>query len=190
MDILRVILFLGLVLHKLLWEVLRRRDTDSRDRQVLSKKRSVWFAKFVKTMLLFFLVVQTLFLDLFPISDQPTLLRIVGTTIYFAGLVTAVIGRLQLGKNWVDLEEYQVLPGQSVVTYGIYRYVRHPIYTGDILLLIGLELALNSWLVLGAFIPMLVAIRQALGEEALLSQAFPRYRAYCAQTKRFIPFIL
>ncbi|MCI0591205.1 MAG: isoprenylcysteine carboxylmethyltransferase family protein [Gammaproteobacteria bacterium] len=190
MDILRLILFLGLVLHKLLWEVLKKRDTDSKDRQVLSKKRSVWFVKFIKTMVLLFLVVQTLFLDLFPISDQPTLFRIIGTMIYFVGLITAVIGRLQLGKNWVDLEEYQVLPGQSVVTYGIYRYVRHPIYTGDILLLIGLELALNSWLVLGAFIPLLIAIRQALEEEALLLQKFPKYRAYCTETKRFIPFVL
>jgi protein-S-isoprenylcysteine O-methyltransferase Ste14 len=193
-EILRLILFLGLVFHKLLWEVMKRRR-DLRP-QTSDLRPSAWvlglgsWVKFIKGMILIFLIIQTLFLDLLPISDQPTTLRIIGTIIYFVGLTAAVIGRLQLGKNWVDLEDYQVLPQQSVVTRGIYRYIRHPIYTGDILLLVGLELALNSWLVLGVFIPLLVVIKQALVEEALLAQAFPAYSAYCRQTKRFIPFIL
>jgi protein-S-isoprenylcysteine O-methyltransferase Ste14 len=95
-----------------------------------------------------------------------------------------------LGKNWVDLEDYQVLPEQLLVTEGIYRYVRHPIYTGDVLLLVGLELALNSWLVVAVLIPLAVFVRQALAEEALLSRVFPEYAAYCQRTKRFIPFLV
>ena len=189
-EIFRSILFLGLILHKLLWEVLKRRGRDSGVRQQSSKGPGRRLIKFVKGIVLVFLAFQTLFLDLFPISDQPTPLRTIGTAIYIVGLATAMIGRLQLGKNWVDLEDYQLLPEQSLVTNGLYRYIRHPIYTGDILLLVGLELALNSWLVLGVFIPLLVAIRQALAEEALLSQAFHDYDAYCKRTKRFIPFII
>jgi len=187
MEYLRLILFLGLVLHKLLWEVLKRRDRRLRP----SRKaiRSSWPVKIVKGAILVFLGLQTLFLDIFPISDQPGHLRLIGTSLYFAGLATAVSGRLQLGKNWADLEDYQILPEQSVVTTGIYGYIRHPIYAGDILLLAGLELALNSWLVLGVCIPLAVATRQALKEEALLARVFPNYDAYCARTKRFIPFI-
>ena len=136
-----------------------------------------------------FLLFQTLFLDLFPISDQATALRIIGTAIYFVGLGTSIIGRLQLGKNWTVLEDYQILPGQAHVETGIYRYIRHPIYTGDILLLLGLELALNSWLVVGVSIIILFVVRQAMKEEALLSRAFAGYNAYCRQTKKFIPFV-
>ncbi len=190
MEIFRSVLFLGLMFHKVLWEVLKRRDADSRARQRSSKRAGRWLVKFAKGMVLVFLGFQTLFLDLFPISDQPSSLRMVGTVIYSGGLAIAVIGRLQLGKNWVDLEDYDVLPEQSLVTKGIYRYIRHPIYLGDILLLVGLELALNSWLVLAVSIPLLVALRQALAEEALLSQVFPDYHAYCKRTKRFIPFVL
>jgi len=185
-----LILFLGLMLHKLLWEVLKRRDKDSGVRQQSSKEPGRSPIKFAKGIVLAFLAFQTLFLDLFPISDQPTPLRTIGTAIYVVGLATAMIGRLQLGKNWVDLEDYQLLPEQSLVTNGLYRYIRHPIYAGDILLLVGLELALNSWLVLGVSIPLLIVIRQASAEEALLSQAFPDYNAYCNRTKRFIPFII
>jgi protein-S-isoprenylcysteine O-methyltransferase Ste14 len=104
-------------------------------------------------------------------------------------LGTAVLGRVQLGKNWIDLEDYRVLPEQSLTTKGIYRYIRHPIYSGDILLLTGLELALNSWLVVVVFVPMIVAVKQALAEEALLARVFPAYGEYCRRTKRFIPFI-
>ncbi|MCK5642499.1 MAG: isoprenylcysteine carboxylmethyltransferase family protein [Gammaproteobacteria bacterium] len=190
MGILRLILFLGLVFHKLVWEVLKRRDRMPGVRQRSAKRPLKSLVKFAKVVVLVFLVLQTLFLNLFPISNQPTLFRIIGTAIYLIGLATAVLGRLQLGKNWVDLEDYQVLPEQSLVTNGIYRYIRHPIYTGDVLLLVGLELALNSWLVLGIFIPLLVVVNSALTEEALLSQAFPGYNAYCKRTKRFIPFII
>ncbi|MGH8507407.1 MAG: methyltransferase family protein [Gammaproteobacteria bacterium] len=190
MDVLRLILFSGLLLHKVLWEVLKRRDRDLGVGQHSGKNRGTEIVKLIKSIVLLFLLCQTLFLDLFPISEHPATLRVIGAAIYFAGLAIAVIGRLQLGKNWVDLEDYQVIPGQSLVTYGIYRYIRHPIYAGDILLIVGLELALNSWLVLGAFIPLFIAIRQASAEEALLSQVFPAYSAYCRQTKRFIPYIL
>ena len=190
MEILRSFLFLGLVLHKLLWEVLKRRTTISKVRRASSNRSYAWLIKSIKAVIFISLAFQTLFLDLFTITNRPVTIRIIGTIIYFAGLATAVIARLHLGINWADLEDYQVLLKQSLVTNGIYRYIRHPIYIGDVLLLVGLELALNSWLVLAAAIPLLVIIRQASAEEALLSQTFPGYQAYRSQTKRFIPFIL
>lgn len=189
MDILRLTLFVGLIFHKLLWEVLKRSDRVAGVPRELSKWPGIWFVKLLKAVVLVFLAVQTLFLDLFPITSQSGPLRTIGTAIYFVGLATAVVGRLRLGKNWVDLEEHQVLPEQSLVTHGIYRYIRHPIYAGDLLLIVGLELALNSWLVLGVFMLIPVVIRQALAEEVQLSQTFPGYTAYCRRTKRFIPFV-
>ena len=73
---------------------------------------------------------------------------------------------------------------------GIYGIVRHPIYTGDVLLLLGLELALNSWLVLGVIAVILVVIKQSLAEETLLSERLSGYREYCVKTKMFIPYLL
>jgi protein-S-isoprenylcysteine O-methyltransferase Ste14 len=189
MDPLRVILFLGLVFHKLLWELLKRRDGMTRVRRQSSGFLAKWLIKPLKALVLAFFVFQTLFLDLFPIVEHPFALRAMGTLIYFIGLGTAVLGRMQLGKNWVDLEDYQVLREQSLTINGIYGYIRHPIYTGDIVLLIGLQLALNSWLVLAVLIPLGIVVKQALAEEAVLSEGFPAYQAYCKRTKRFIPFI-
>jgi protein-S-isoprenylcysteine O-methyltransferase Ste14 len=110
--------------------------------------------------------------------------------LYGVGLGMAILARVQLGRNWANVEDAQALPGQALVTNGIYRYVRHPIYAGDALLLIGLELALNSWLVVLMCVPVLIFVKQALSEEALLAQAFPGYAAYTKQSKRFIPFVV
>ena len=190
MDPLRIVLLLGLVAHKVLWEVLKNRDA-ARTANTRSPGFVVkWFVKPAKILALGFFALQTLFLDLLPITDDPYLLRIWGTSLYFIGLGTAVLGRVQLGKNWIDLEDYQVLAKQSVTTNGIYRYIRHPIYAGDILLLIGLELALNSWLVVGVFAITPIVVKQVVLEEAILAKAFPHYREYLLTTRRFIPFVL
>ena len=190
MTALRVGLLFGLVLHKLVWELLKRRDPGLSGPSGPAAPPAKRLLKGIKALLLVCLAIQTLFLDLFPIAERPAALRVVGTSLYVVGLSIAVAGRVQLGPNWVDLEDARIRPGQSLVAHGLYRYVRHPIYAGDLLLLIGLELALNSWLVLGALIPLVVVLRQAAEEETLLARAFPDYGAYRAGTKRFIPFVL
>ena len=189
-EALRAVLFFGLLFHKALWEVLKRKGKVRRFADQTSRPIAESSLKFIKIALLAFLLFQTLYLDLFPISERPNILRAIGIVIYSLGLGIAVLGRIHLGANWMDLEDYQVSPNQSLVTNGIYRYARHPIYGGDVLLLIGLELALNSWLVLGVAAIMLIVVRQSILEESLLSQRFPAYHSYCSQTKRFIPFLV
>jgi protein-S-isoprenylcysteine O-methyltransferase Ste14 len=108
---------------------------------------------------------------------------------YAAGLGVAMLGRLQLGRNWANIEDAQVLPDQQVVQSGVYRYVRHPIYAGDLLMLTGLQLALNSWLVLAVLLPFGVVLKRTAAEEGLLVERFPEYSQYQQRTKRLIPFV-
>jgi protein-S-isoprenylcysteine O-methyltransferase Ste14 len=186
-DLVRAALFLGLVLHKAIWEILKRADRPALRAAVPLRLRVV---KVVKILVLAFLLVQTLFLDILPISGAPAQLHLVGGAFYLLGLSLAITARMQLGRNWLDLENFDVRPTQRIVDRGIYRYVRHPIYTGDLFLVTGLELVLHSWLVLGVVPLALVIVRQVLAEETLLSRAFPSYARYCAETKRFIPFVV
>ncbi|MGC4054247.1 MAG: methyltransferase [Paludibaculum sp.] len=75
------------------------------------------------------------------------------------------------------MESATVLPRQELVAAGLYRYVRHPIYLGDILLVAGYELALNSWGVL-LVVPLIGFVwRKAAQEEALLTGYLPGYAA-------------
>jgi protein-S-isoprenylcysteine O-methyltransferase Ste14 len=188
-DALRLGVLIGLFAHKGLWEVLKRRGGWSMATPP-AVRLPVRLVKLAKMGALAFLVIQTLCLEVLPIAREPRALRWVGAAIFVLGLVTAMVGRVQLGSNWVDLEDAQVRPGQALVEFGLYRYIRHPIYTGDVLLLIGLELVLNSWLVLGAGLLGVVVARRALMEEALLARQLAGYRAYCTRTKRFIPFVV
>lgn len=186
---LRIYLLTGLIAHKALWEALKRRSSGGaakQERQSLSLR----LIKGAKIAILLGVVAQTMAPDILPISSSPFWLRVTGVSIYTAGLVVALLGRLQLGESWSDIETAQVLRDQAVVSRGLYRYIRHPIYVGDLMLLAGLELSLNSWLALAVGLLAPVVLWKAVREEKMLMESLPGYDAYCAQTKRFIPFVV
>jgi protein-S-isoprenylcysteine O-methyltransferase Ste14 len=133
--------------------------------------------------------VQTLSPEFLPITDDPATLRTIGAVLFTIGLGTALAGRFYLGDNWLDIEAAAVKARQVTVSRGIYRFVRHPIYSGDLILLFGLELALNSWAVVGVCLLVPVVFYKAVREESLLRTTLEGYERYCASTKRFIPFI-
>jgi protein-S-isoprenylcysteine O-methyltransferase Ste14 len=190
MILLRLYLLAGLIAHKAVWEILKRRKAPTGEKPAPKPQPlSVQLVKAVKIAILLGIVAQTMLPEILPISQQPFLLRVIGVAIYTAGLLIAVIARFQLDSNWSDIETAQVLSHQQVVSNGIYGYVRHPIYVGDILLLFGLELSLNSWLVLGVALMTPVILLQATREEKKLVETLPGYDVYCEQTKRFIPFV-
>lgn len=193
MLFLRIYLLTGLLAHKAVWEILKRRQADFAWNKAASSNKpnlTLQVVKAVKIAILLGIAVQTLLPDIFPISQEPLVFRIAGVLIYSAGLLIAIRGRTELGSNWSDIENAKVLRDQAVVSSGLYRLIRHPIYVGDLLLLFGLELALNSWLVLGVLLLAPVVLMQAVREEKKLLRALPGYEAYCASTKRFIPFIV
>lgn len=191
MILLRIYLLAGLIAHKVVWELLKGRAGSRR----AAKKRAgqpltLTFIKAVKIAILLGVMIQTLLPDVFPIMSQAFTLRLIGASVYTAGLLVAILSRIHLGGNWSDIEAGQVLGHQVVVSKGLYSYVRHPIYVGDLLLLLGLELSLNSWLALGVALLAPVVMWQAVREERMLVETLPGYDLYCAQTKRFIPFLV
>jgi protein-S-isoprenylcysteine O-methyltransferase Ste14 len=190
MDVFRLVLFGGLAAHKLFWEYMRLRDPRPVSRQPSALPWTKRLVKYGKAAVLVFLLIQTLFLNVFPITAEPSGLRWIGLAIFALGLGVAIAGRYQLGRSWANIEDAQHRQGQQLVNHGLYRYIRHPIYTGDILLLVGLELALNSWLVLGVVAPLLISVRQAMAEETVLAQVIDGYAEYRKRTKRFIPYLV
>jgi len=196
MLMLKLYLLGGLVVHKLVWEVMKRRQrlpmgrSTKNESSTVSTPLSVRLIKSVKVMILLAIALQTLLPDLLPISTEPFVLRLVGTLVFTVGLAIAIRSRTELGANWSDIEAAEVLGEHMIVSNGPYRYIRHPIYIGDLLLLAGLELALNSWLVLGVLLLAPIVLRQAVKEEKKLALMLPHYEAYRSQTKRFIPFVV
>jgi protein-S-isoprenylcysteine O-methyltransferase Ste14 len=85
----------------------------------------------------------------------------------------------------------RVEEGQQVVSTGPYAWVRHPMYAGAFLLLIGTPLALGSWwglLVVPAFLPILAW--RILNEEAVLARNLPGYTDYQERVRwRLVPLV-
>lgn len=188
--ILKIYLLAGLVFHKVLWEILKRRQGAAETTGETKVSPGTRLVKLVKIMILAAIIAQTVLPDFLPISDEPLMLRLAGLCIFTLGLLTAISARIQLGNNWSDIEDGKIADEHAVVSKGIYGYIRHPIYTGDILLLLGLELCLNSWLVLGLVLLVPVVTFQAIKEEQKLIRALPDYADYTRRTKRFIPFLV
>lgn len=81
--------------------------------------------------------------------------------------------------------------GHAVTSTGLYRYMRHPMYTGFHLFFIGLPLLLGSAFGL-ALAPVLIAlfVRRAVLEERVLRKNLPGYDTYMTRvTARFIPHV-
>lgn len=190
MMILNIYLLAGLVVHKGVWEVLKRRQPEHL-RQPPPETPIAKLAKLVKICILLSLVAQLFLPDIFPVlrAEESPGLRLAGALIYTLGLALALAARLQLGKQWSDIEVGQLQQDHQLINGGVYRFLRHPIYLGDLLLLLGFEMALNSWLLIGVLPLIPVVVRKALQEEQILIDNLPGYADYRRRTKGFVPFV-
>lgn len=118
---------------------------------------------------------------------EPTV-QVVGAVVFVVGLGLAVWARVCLGRNWGMPMTRKDEP--ELVTTGPYRYVRHPIYTGILLGMLGTALATNLyWLIVLAIIGAYF-VYSARVEERIMTDAFPAaYPGYRAQTKMIVPFV-
>ena len=83
----------------------------------------------------------------------------------------------------------EVQASQRVISSGLYGFVRHPLYTGGLLMFAATPLALASWWGFALVPPMCIAITaRLLDEERLLARELPGYADYCAKVRsRLIP---
>jgi protein-S-isoprenylcysteine O-methyltransferase len=82
--------------------------------------------------------------------------------------------------------------GQTVVQSGPYRYIRHPSYTGGLLTLAGVGLALGNWAGLAVLLGLMgvaYGYRMRVEESALVESLGESYREYRMRTKRLVPFL-
>ena len=122
------------------------------------------------------------------IPNAPALLAI-GLLLFVAGLALAVWARLHIGRNWGMPMSEKADP--ELITNGPYHLIRHPIYSGLLLAVLGTALATSLyWLIVAAVLGGYFAY-SARTEERYLTQLFPdAYPAYKTRTKMLIPFVL
>jgi len=123
-------------------------------------------------------------------SQMPTWLHVVGAIVV---LCSFYLFYLTYKENPYLLSAVRVQEdrGQTVVSTGPYRYVRHPLYTGALLFFLGSGSLLGSWIgvLLGLLLVGILA-RRAVREERVLRMGLKGYDAYMALVKyRLIPHV-
>lgn len=116
---------------------------------------------------------------------------IVGIALTLLGGVLRFWAMFTLGRYFTF--DVAVRAGQPVVQSGPYRFVRHPAYSGTLLSLLGIGLALANWasivaLLAGTLLGLLYRVK--VEERALTAALGKPYRDYMRRTRRFIPFIV
>jgi protein-S-isoprenylcysteine O-methyltransferase Ste14 len=118
----------------------------------------------------------------------PPLTRAGGLALMILGAVFTLVAQIEMGSSWrvgVDATETTHL-----ITTGLFRWVRNPIFTGMLTLLLGLALTVPNSIAAFAFIASLAGIElhvRAVEEPYLIRLHGERYRSYAQQVGRFVP---
>lgn len=166
----------------------RARRSEAKDSSRLDKSslRFLWIAILLSVFLGVFLGVKGVGF----IRVRHHLLSLCGIFLMLLGLVIRWTAILTLRKYFtVDVS---ILEGHKIVKKGLYKYIRHPSYTGSLISFLGLGIAFSNWLSsIVMFIPIMMAfIYRIQVEEKALIQAFGQeYLDYSNTTKRLIPKI-
>ena len=131
---------------------------------------------------------------LFSIPDNPAIiLKGIGVIVYLAGLAFTLWARHTLGKYWgvSTSRDVKLLDDHQIIRSGPYAYVRHPMYFGWWVAMLGLTLLYPVWAVFLLFFFSLISFSsRAHREEAALAERFgSTWVEYKKQTKFIIPFV-
>lgn len=146
------------------------------------------FAKFSCYMLF---TIQ-LFYYLFKITDENVpILYVLGYIFVILGLMLSTNALKELKGNWNSMMFYKIIPNHRLIKTGVYKHIRHPIYSAIILEVVGYELIANSWLFVFFIVASTLAFNiHVKNEEKLLIKHFGQeYVDYKNQTNKYIPYI-
>ncbi len=121
-------------------------------------------------------------------NDWPTpqWLRTLGTVVNVLGFALLIVAALGLGSSLTPTP----VPKKSgqLTTGGLYRFVRHPIYTGVLMIVVALVATSGSWLHLAIGVVTVGFFTvKARWEEERLRLEYPEYDFYARATGRFVP---
>ncbi len=184
--------FYGGALFIVLW--LRRRDPALLERRLQTKEsagqkffRPLWTVGWLGALVLCGLDYRFAWSnDLF--RPVPLPLTLISQALVLGGYAFVF---LTLRANTFASATIRVETGQHVISDGPYRFVRHPMYAGILLLIVFTPLALGSWVAAPVFLLLVpILVLRLANEEKLLRRDLPGYSDYCARTRfRMIPFV-
>lgn len=112
----------------------------------------------------------------------------VGSVLMVIGAGLLVAGLVRLGRGLTPLPYPK--DGIAIAQTGPYALVRHPMYSGGLVLGLGWALHVRGWLTLGYVVVLFVFLDvKSRREERWLTERFPTYAAYQRRVRKLVPFI-
>jgi protein-S-isoprenylcysteine O-methyltransferase Ste14 len=113
-----------------------------------------------------------------------------GAALTVAGIAFAIWARLWIAGNWSS--DVTLKRDHELIVDGPYAWVRHPIYTGILLGLIGTGLAVGEWRAVFAVVIAAIAFwRKLTIEEGVMRRQFGEaYARYAERTRALVPFVV
>jgi protein-S-isoprenylcysteine O-methyltransferase Ste14 len=113
-----------------------------------------------------------------------------GAAVVVTGLAFSVWARAYLGRNWSGIVALKA--DHELIRSGPYRFVRHPIYTGLLVAIVGSAIVRGEWRGVVAVLIAIAALWRKLRlEERWLGETFgDEYAKYRAEVRALIPFVL
>jgi len=163
------------------------RAKDSAKSEDKSSLKTIWITICVSIPIAIFLSKTN-----FGISNEyDDLIYYSGIFLVIFGIIIRWISILTLKKSFTV--NVAVSDNQEIVQIGIYKFIRHPAYTGSLLSFLGLGIAVNNWLsLICIFMPIYAAFYyRIVVEESVLKKAFGiKYESYTKRTGKLLPKIL
>ena len=124
------------------------------------------------------------------VAPSSTALGALGAALALAGIAFAIWARLALGRNWSGLV-MGVREGHELVQSGPYAIVRHPIYAGMLLAMLGTALTIGT---LTAYLGVAaglagILVRVAIEERMMAAEFGTAHAAYRERTKKLVPLV-
>jgi protein-S-isoprenylcysteine O-methyltransferase Ste14 len=121
-------------------------------------------------------------------STMPILVIILGDLLVALGLLMVFF---VFKENTFTSATIEVDKDQKVISSGLYSIIRHPMYSGAFIMLLGVPLSLGSWWGIFALIPLIsVIVWRLLNEERFLLKNLKGYKEYYQKVHfRLIPFV-
>jgi protein-S-isoprenylcysteine O-methyltransferase Ste14 len=187
--IFRIVCGVLLVMQTISRIVMTKNRPPARNNQFFHEKREQIFVRLagvaVTLAYLYVVLPDTTFVDLI----LPEWLRWTGAGLMLTGNALFISSHAALGKNWSPALE--IRPEHQLVDWGIYRWIRHPMYTG--FLFFGGRMVLLSANGLGCAYILVIGVMiftRLSDEEAMLTKIFgEKYILYQSKTAALIPFL-
>ena len=189
---LKIIFLMGLVSSSIIrmpHQRVQQKNIIADDRKTTQEK-TLLVAVFLGMFILPMLYILTPWLR-FADYSLPFWANILGVLIFAIALWLFWCSHHDLGKNWSPT--LQMREDHTLITDGIYRTIRHPMYTAIWLWAMAQGLLLTNWIVgLSGILTFgtLYFLRVGNEEKMMLEQFGDQYQAYMQQTKRLLPYLL